>query len=90
MSIVSLAWRNLAQLGPGLSRSDVSTRHRCQCAHPPSSAMAEYEALIFGLSATLSLGIRQLLVKGDSQLIIKQVCGECSCNELRLVAYLLM
>jgi ribonuclease HI len=52
--------------------------------------MAEYEALIFGLSATLSLGIRQLLVKGDSQLIIKQVCGECSCNELRLVAYLLM
>jgi ribonuclease HI len=51
--------------------------------------MAEYEALIFGLSTTLSLGIHQLLVKGDSQLIIKQVCGECSCNEPRLVAYLL-
>jgi ribonuclease HI len=28
--------------------------------------MAEYEALIFGLSVALSLGIRQLLVKGDS------------------------
>jgi hypothetical protein len=40
--------------------------------------MAEYEALIFVLSAALSLGIRQLLVKGDSQLIIKQVRGECS------------
>jgi hypothetical protein len=26
--------------------------------------MAEYEALIFGLSVALSLGIRQLLVKG--------------------------
>jgi ribonuclease HI len=51
--------------------------------------MAEYEALIFGLSATLSLGIHQLLVKGDSQLIIKQVRGECSCNEPRLAAYLL-
>jgi ribonuclease HI len=51
--------------------------------------MAEYEALIFGLSTALSLGIRQLLVKGDSQLIIKQVHGECSCNEPRLVAYLL-
>jgi ribonuclease HI len=51
--------------------------------------MAEYEVLIFGLSAALSLGIRQLLVKGDSQLIIKQVRGECSCNEPRLVAYLL-
>jgi ribonuclease HI len=51
--------------------------------------MAEYEALIFGLSVALSLGIHQLLVKGDSQLIIKQVRGECSCNELRLAAYLL-
>jgi ribonuclease HI len=51
--------------------------------------MAKYEALIFGLTAALSLGIRQLLVKGDSQLIIKQVRGECSCNEPRLAAYLL-
>jgi ribonuclease HI len=48
--------------------------------------MAEYESLIFGLSTALSLGIRQLLVKGDSQLIIKQICGECSCNEPRLAA----
>jgi hypothetical protein len=51
--------------------------------------MAEYEALIFGLSAALSLGVHQLLVKGDSQLIIKQVHGECSYNEPRLAAYLL-
>jgi ribonuclease HI len=28
--------------------------------------MAEYEALIFGLSVALSLGICQLLVKGDT------------------------
>jgi ribonuclease HI len=51
--------------------------------------MAEYEALIFGLSAALSLGIRQILVKGDSQLIIKQVRGECSYKEPRHTAYLL-
>jgi ribonuclease HI len=43
--------------------------------------MAGYEALLFGLSTTLSLGIRQLLVKGDSQLIVKQVKGDCSCND---------
>jgi ribonuclease HI len=43
--------------------------------------MVEYEALLFGLSTTLSLGDRQLLVKGDSQLIIKQVKGECCCND---------
>jgi ribonuclease HI len=33
--------------------------------------MAEYEALLFGLSTALSLGVRQLLVKGESQLIEK-------------------
>jgi ribonuclease HI len=31
--------------------------------------LAKYKALIFGLSTVLSLGIRQLLVKGDSHLI---------------------
>jgi ribonuclease HI len=51
--------------------------------------MAEYEALIFGLRTTLSLGVRQLLVKGDYQLIIKQVKGKCCCNDPQLVAYLL-
>jgi ribonuclease HI len=37
--------------------------------HPDFKAtnnMAEYEALIFGLITALSLGVRQLLVKGDS------------------------
>jgi ribonuclease HI len=43
--------------------------------------MVEYEALLFGLSITLSLGVRQLLVKGDSQLIIKQVKGDYYCND---------
>jgi ribonuclease HI len=51
--------------------------------------MAEYEALLFELSTTLSLGVRQLLVKGDSQLIIKQVMGDCCCHDLQLAAYLL-
>jgi ribonuclease HI len=51
--------------------------------------MAEYEALIFWLSTTLSLEVQQLLVKGDSQSIIKQVKGECICNSPQLAAYLL-
>jgi ribonuclease HI len=33
--------------------------------------MAKYEALIFGLSTALSLGAQQLLVQGDSELVIK-------------------
>jgi hypothetical protein len=51
--------------------------------------MAEYETMLFGLSTTLSLGVRQLLVKGDSQLIVKQVKGDCSCNDPQLAVYLL-
>jgi ribonuclease HI len=51
--------------------------------------MAEYEALIFGLSTALSLRVQQLLVKDDSQLIIKQVKSECSCNDPQLAVYLL-
>jgi ribonuclease HI len=35
--------------------------------------IAEYEALFFGLSTALSLGVQQLLVNEDSQLIVKQV-----------------
>jgi ribonuclease HI len=49
----------------------------------------EYEALIFGLSIALSLGVQQLLVKGDSQLVIKQVKGECTSHDVQLAAYLL-
>jgi ribonuclease HI len=51
--------------------------------------MAEYEALIFGLMVALSLGVRELLVKGDSQLVIRQVRGECNCNNPQLAAYLI-
>jgi ribonuclease HI len=52
--------------------------------------MGEYEALIFGLTVALSLGVRELLVKGDSQLIIRQVRGECCCNNPQLAAYLIL
>jgi ribonuclease HI len=51
--------------------------------------MAEYEALIFGLTVALSLGVRELLVKGDSQLVIRQVRGECCYNNPQLAAYLI-
>jgi ribonuclease HI len=37
----------------------------------------------------LSLGVQLLLVRGYSQLIIKQVKGECNCNDPQLASYLL-
>jgi ribonuclease HI len=33
--------------------------------------MAEHEGPIFGLTTTLGFGSRELLIKGDSQLVIK-------------------
>jgi ribonuclease HI len=51
--------------------------------------MVEYEALMFGVLTTQLLGIHELLVKGDSQLIIKQVKGNCNYNDPQLTAYLL-
>jgi ribonuclease HI len=42
--------------------------------------MAEYEGLIAKLHAAVELGVRQLLAKGDSKLVVKQVHGECGCQ----------
>lgn len=50
--------------------------------------MAEYEGLPAGLRAAASLGIRRLLVKGDSQLVVKQVTKEYQCSDPQMVAYL--
>lgn len=42
---------------------------------------AEYEALIRALEAADDFGFEELLVKGDSQLIVKQVRGEWDAND---------
>ena len=54
-----------------------------------SNNATEYEALIASVKMALSLGVRQLRVKGDSQLVINQVTGVCGCHQAHLAAYLL-
>ncbi|XP_050217645.1 uncharacterized protein LOC126668497 [Mercurialis annua] len=41
---------------------------------------AEYEALIFGLEILAELGAKEINVRGDSLLVIKQVIGEFKCE----------
>ena len=41
-----------------------------------------YEGLLAGLRAAISLGIRKIIVKGDSQLVIKQVNKEYACPQM--------
>jgi ribonuclease HI len=48
---------------------------------------AEYEALIFGLLLALSMDIRNMLVYGDSQLVVRQINGIYEVHKLELVPY---
>ena len=44
-----------------------------------SNNMTVYEDLLAGLRAAIGLGIGKVIVKGDSQLVIKQVNKEYAC-----------
>src|SRR5438105_2759016 len=52
-----------------------------------SNNAAEYEALLHGLRIAISLGIRRLVVRGDSELIMNQVQKEYSCTSAKMSAY---
>jgi ribonuclease HI len=52
-----------------------------------SNNEAEYEALLHGLRLAVSLGIKRLLVYGDSLLVVQQVNKEWDCNKETMDAY---
>jgi ribonuclease HI len=52
-----------------------------------SNNEAEYEALLHGLHLVISLGIKRLLVYGDSLLVVQQVNKEWDCNKETMDAY---
>src|SRR5438045_9020737 len=54
---------------------------------PASNNAAEYEALLHGLRIAISLGIRRLAVRGDSELVVNQVQKEYSCTSAKISAY---
>jgi ribonuclease HI len=52
-----------------------------------SNNEAEYEALLHWLRLAISLGIKRLLVYGDSLLVVQQVNKEWDCNKEMMEAY---
>src|SRR5438132_3015741 len=52
-----------------------------------SNNATEYEALLHGLYIAISLGIRRLAVRGDSELVVNQVEKEYSCTSTKMSAY---
>ncbi|XP_070019511.1 uncharacterized protein [Nicotiana sylvestris] len=49
--------------------------------------MAEYEACILGLRLAADMGIQEILVLGDSDLLVHQIQGEWETRDLKLIPY---
>nr|CAN67021.1 hypothetical protein VITISV_007533 [Vitis vinifera] len=55
--------------------------------HPATNNIVEYEACILGLETALELGIRQMEVFGDSNLVLRQIQGEWKTRDTKLRPY---
>jgi ribonuclease HI len=72
---------------PNLSEGDI-LKYAIQLDFLATNNVAEYEGLVIELRLAKDLGIRQLLIRGNSQLVIKQVNKEYNCNNENMVEYL--
>jgi ribonuclease HI len=55
-------------------------KYALQLLFPASNNATEYEALIHGLNIAISLGIKRLMVYGDSLVVISQINKEWDCS----------
>lgn len=62
--------------------------HSLKIGFRASNNQAEYEALIAGLRLAIELGVQNLYIKGDSQLVVKQVKGDYQVKDPQLSKYL--
>jgi ribonuclease HI len=70
-----------------ISRRGEHLKYVLQILWEVSNNEAEYEALLHGLRLAISLGIKRLLIYGDSLLIVQQVNKEWDCNKETMDAY---
>jgi hypothetical protein len=63
-------------------------KYSIQIEFPAINNTAEYEGLFTGLRLAKELGIWRLLIRGDSQLVVKQVQKKYDCNDDKMVDYL--
>ena len=62
-------------------------RYVLQIHFPATNNEAEYEALLYGLRMAISLGIRRLMVFGDSDLVVNQVMKEWDIRSATMTTY---
>jgi len=64
--------------------TDDWTEERSEHIGESTNNRTEYHALIKGLEFASKKGCTEVVARGDSQLVVKQVCGEWSVNEPEL------
>ena len=62
-------------------------RYVLQIHFDSSNNEAEYEPLLYGLHMAISLGVRRLMVYGDSDLVVNQVMKEWDVRSPAMTSY---
>ncbi|XP_050876271.1 uncharacterized protein LOC127079966 [Lathyrus oleraceus] len=70
-----------------LSTQDILTKIKCKIDGKCSNNEAEYEALTTGLKFLRDLGAKKVEIKGDSELVIKQITREYKCIKENMLMY---
>ena len=55
--------------------------------HHATNNIVEYEACILGLETELELGIRQMEIFGDFNLVLRQIQGDWRTRDVKLMSY---
>ena len=63
-------------------------KYGVQLKFPITNNEAEYEALLAGLRLARALGAQRIMLKSDSQLVIRQIKGNFEAKETRMQKYL--
>ncbi|XP_070010982.1 uncharacterized protein [Nicotiana sylvestris] len=77
-----------AGLGIFLVRPTGETIRQAIKCHPITNNEAEYEDVIAGLELARELGVEQVVIKSDSQLVVNQMLGTYTTREARMQQYL--
>ena len=59
-------------------------KYEVQLKFPVTNNEAEYEAILMGLRIAQALGVKNALLRSDSQLVIRQVKGDFEVTETRM------
>jgi hypothetical protein len=77
----------LALCSPPPPQGDI-LKYVIQLEFPATNDIVGYEGLVTGLRLAKDLGIQWLLIRGDSQLVAKQVQKQYDCNNEKVAEYL--